>query len=256
MEPLLKTGTINVQERLAKQEITPGLSLLEPKFDIREDFLVFYELLPVKIETLICPDEEYDQTKANEKRKSYFYWVDYLLEPADMARLYKAIICDFIDGGIRVKDFEVDTLRNIQAFGQTNTLFQEDAFLLLDFCRAVLTINNNFCERFKDSPEYQNLFAEEDAERQHSKFNELVKLVTKIFKLLSQKQYDQVISSLYRQNSSRVNMLISREQQSELRAQQMEELKKQQKEQRRQAIAERLALERQNAGGRSTKHKR
>ena len=48
-------------------------------------------------------------------------------------------------GGIRVLDIEETTLRNIISFGGgENAFFEEDRWLLIDFCRMVISVYQKF----------------------------------------------------------------------------------------------------------------
>jgi hypothetical protein len=120
-----------------------------------------------------------------------------------MTRLYKAIVTNFLNAGIRVKDLEADTLRNITAFGIKDCLFEEDCFLLQDFCRGILTLSNNFCHRHPE--EYKAVF-DKDQKHLHKLFDKLVELVKKIFKKINRKEFDQYFEMLEQQSQALIKM--------------------------------------------------
>lgn len=92
---------------------------------------------------------------------------------------YKAIV-NFLRNGVRVRDLESDILRNIEAFGPNDAFFEEDKYIVISFCDAILTVNNEYVKRNRDKQEYINAFED----HHHQRFDDLVVLVIKIYKKL------------------------------------------------------------------------
>lgn len=67
------------------------------------------------------------------RRSSYIY-LNQLNTDDQNCHAYKNILQNFICAGIRVKDIESDTLRNIYAFGPKNAFLEDDKMLLSDWC--------------------------------------------------------------------------------------------------------------------------
>jgi hypothetical protein len=97
-------GKIDVLKTLKREAIIPGESFLEPKWDLKEEFLNNYNLFPVSIMSYIIPDERYDNEKLGERRHSYFSWMDLLADKEHLSELYHSIVMNFLRAGIRVKD--------------------------------------------------------------------------------------------------------------------------------------------------------
>jgi len=106
-------------------------------------------------------------------------------------------------------------LRNIQAFGAKNAFFEEDRILLIDWCQAILFVNNQFDQRKKATkascqdttwdeenlntagvPTFENF--EEIEPRHHIRFHELSVLCEKILRKLDLGEgiYDQFMKKI------------------------------------------------------------
>ena len=60
----------------------------------------------------------------------------------DWTSLYEMLLLKFMrQGGIRPRDLEASTIKNIMAFGSgENAYFEEDRWLVIDFCRMVIAV--------------------------------------------------------------------------------------------------------------------
>jgi len=70
-------------------------TFLDPTWDINEEFLNVYSILP------------------KNPSGSNFSYLDALTEKSQLSEAYKTIIQDYLCAGIRVRDLESDTLRHI-----------------------------------------------------------------------------------------------------------------------------------------------
>lgn len=81
-------------------------------------------------------------------RQHFYDFIEML--PAEFADdwkdLYTLVLNSFMRfGGIRVLDIEETTLRNIITFGGGDkAFFEEDRWLLIDFCRMVISVYQKF----------------------------------------------------------------------------------------------------------------
>ena len=62
----------------------------------------------------------------------------------DYKEAYEAILDNYINMGVRTKDVERDTLQIFEVFGMRQSFFEEDARLIVDFCRGILVVYNKF----------------------------------------------------------------------------------------------------------------
>lgn len=132
-------------------------------------------------------------------------------------------------------------MRNVEAFGR-DAYFEEDALYLEDFCKAILTLNNNFCIRFKKDKSYNRVFGA--SQEYHETFNKLVIMVTKLLKKLDPKKFEVIIKKIQRQNDNYKEVCDEKARiERELKAIISEE-QRLAKEERRKLIAERLIYER------------
>ena len=104
---------------------------------------------------------------------------------------YKSIV-NYLRNGVRVKDLESDILRNMEAFGPANAFFEEDKWIVISFCDAVLTLNNEYVKKFGDEEAYIDAFEE----RHHQRFDNLVELVQRIYKKLDKYRYKRYLEKL------------------------------------------------------------
>ena len=109
--------------------------------------------------------------------------------------------------GVRVRDIESDTLRNIRAFGPDKAFFEEDRILLLDWCQGIIIMHNKY-EKRRWAEDYQiksvtkglNLRRKKEVYEediiieglcyyQHNSFKELADLCRKIYIKLDIEKY-------------------------------------------------------------------
>ena len=83
------------------------------------------------------PPEDSDEVIL--KRKSHYRYLECQVDVEWQKKAYKSVV-NWLTNGVRVKDFECDSLRNIQAFGAQNAFFEEDRLLLIDFSEAIITV--------------------------------------------------------------------------------------------------------------------
>lgn len=177
-------------------ETNPGRIMNFPKWDLDEEFLNVYSLLPVEIPSMQLPDE-YGEVK--NKRKSTYIFLDQLDTEEHSCNAYENIITKFICAGIRVKDIESDTLRNIYAFGAKGAFFEEDQLLISDFCQTVLFINHRFATRPSCQESKLALFG--GRKDKHHKWDQLVILLDKVLKKIDIKCWEKFQNKLNKEET-------------------------------------------------------
>ena len=164
----------------------PGQSFIDPTWDLDEEFLNVYAQLPIEIPSFKLPSET-----APKKRKSVYQFLNDLDSKEAHAKAYEAIIDNFLCAGFRVEDIESSTLRQLQAFGSKNAFFEEDELILTDFCEAILLLNFRFAVRYADDDIKKTLCG--GKKENHKKFDQLVKLLSKVLKKMNKKKYEKLV---------------------------------------------------------------
>ena len=106
------------KEDVKVEPIDTSKSYLNKNWDVHEDWLSFYDLIPVDIPSLDTSPEhqDLDKSKPNMPRPRIYQYLEHLdVLPNDdaLATAFGAIINMFLRAGIRVVDISSDTLRNI-----------------------------------------------------------------------------------------------------------------------------------------------
>ena len=89
---------------LKRLACNPGESFTKPRWDLREEFLQFYEQIPQLIDGLEIPKIDYEGNLVVTKKRNVFQYLEYQNTKETMQSAYSNIIKNFLCNGVRVAD--------------------------------------------------------------------------------------------------------------------------------------------------------
>lgn len=144
-----------------------------------------------------------------QKLKKPYLYIEMLDTKEEQMAAYKNIVLNFINNGVRIVDLDYDTLRMVAVFGASNAFFAQDIHVLCEFCKAILTLQNNFCDKHQGTPMWAEIFP--GNENYHQRFADLVRLCKKLFAKIAPDKHEEFYHKFKQRNEAYEAVLREKE---------------------------------------------